>query len=102
MKHFGCRTFAVVGIAALLSACGTTTDLVESVTNSITNVTESTTPSDKNKSAFIKDRFDAIRFEAAKGEGENIDTLAAMLGETNRQEFARWMQNHYASLFGDL
>jgi hypothetical protein len=88
---------------ALLSGCATetTTDTLQSPTNTVSDVLSSTSPT-SSKSAFVNDRFKAIRAEAAKGQGENLDTLAAMLGESDRTEFGRWMQTNYAPLFTDL
>lgn len=43
----------------------------------------------------------ALRREAATGEGENLDSLAALLGEQDPAAFGQWMQAHYAELYGD-
>jgi hypothetical protein len=93
----------LLGAGALLAGCvtDTTSDVVQSATNTVTGVLSSTSP-DSDRSAFVSDRFKAIRAEAAKGQGENVDALAAMLGESDREEFARWMQTNYKPLFTDL
>lgn len=94
----------IICAAVWLGGCGmpgTTTDVAQSVTNTVTDASKSTTP-DKKKSAFVNDRFDAIRFEAAKGGGENVEALAVLLGEPDAQAFARWMKTNYAPLFADL
>ena len=95
-----------VGTAALLVGCsstptGTTTDTLESTTKGISNIISSSTP-DSKKSAFVNDRFEAIRFESAKGEGENVEALAALLGEQDRKAFAGWMKTNYQPLFTEL
>ena len=95
--------FVILGAGALLTGCvtETTTDVLKSATGTVTGVLSSTSP-DSAKTAFVNDRFKAIRADAARGEGENVDALAAMLGEPDRKEFARWMQTNYAPLFTDL
>jgi len=105
------RYIGLFGCATLLGACVTTTaptttletitDGLKSTSNAVTNVVSSTTP-DSKKSAFVTDRYDAIRFEAAKGEGENIDSLATLLGENDRGDFAQWMKANYTPLFANL
>jgi len=95
-----CLGVILLGVGTLLTGC-TTTDILQSATNTVTGILSSTSP-DSKKSAFVNDRFKAIRAEAARGQGENVETLAAMLGEPDRKEFARWMQTNYTPLFTDL
>lgn len=97
---------ALLGVVAgmLLGGCSvinTVTDGVTSTVEGITNVTSSTS-SDEKSAAFIENRFAAIRAEAARGEGEHLDSLAKLRGETDRIEFAHFMKNHYADLFTGL
>lgn len=93
------------GVAVLASGCGleaTVTNGVSSTVNSISDATSSTTKTvtpDGSKSAFVNYRLDAIAFDAARGGGENLDTLASLLGETDRAEFGRWTRSNYARLF---
>ena len=42
----------------------------------------------------------ALRREAATGEGENLDALAALLHEDNPDAFGQWMQSNYSTLYG--
>jgi len=49
---------------------------------------------------FSDSQSAALRREAATGEGENIDSLAALLGESDSDAFGQWMQAHYADLYG--
>ncbi|WP_353178721.1 DUF3015 family protein [Salinisphaera sp. T5B8] len=42
----------------------------------------------------------ALRREAAMGDGENLDALAALLHEDDPDAFGRWMQDNYAQLYG--
>lgn len=104
------RVLLVTGVALGLSACSaftTTTDGVSAGFGSTTDATGSTTPDSKSArgerpEAFVRHRFEAIRFEAARGQGENLDALAALLGEHDRAAFGQWMKRNYATLFADL
>lgn len=80
----------------------TTTDTTTSAINSITDATSSTTDDSKKAENFVNVRFAAIRSEAARGEGEHLDTLAHLRGEPSRAEFARFMKDNYAQLFSGL
>lgn len=42
----------------------------------------------------------ALKREAASGGGENIDSLAALLGEDDPDDLGAWMQANYAELYG--
>lgn len=48
---------------------------------------------------FADSQSVALRREAATGSGENLDSLAALLGEENHDAFGRWMQDNYAELY---
>ena len=101
------RLVLVVSAAsALLAGCqflSTTSKSVTSVLENLSDTASSTSGSSgSNKNAFVDTRFEAIRFEAARGEGENLDSLAQLLGETDREAFAQWMHANYARLFNDL
>lgn len=50
---------------------------------------------------FAANSFDNLARDMALGEGESLDTLAALLDvpEANRPAFARFAQSHYDSLF---
>jgi hypothetical protein len=97
------------GFIALLAGCSflsTTADGVSATVDSMTQATSTTfassTGDDASKSAFVNTRIEAIRFEAARGEGEHLDSLAALLGEPDRAAFARWMKDNYGQLFAGL
>lgn len=95
---------ALAAGSVVFSGCSvleTVTDGMSSTVEGITNVTGSTTPDEKTAS-FVDNRFASIRSEAARGEGEHLDSLAKMLGETDRAEFARFMKERYADLFTGL
>lgn len=77
--------------------------LVSQVSSTSSRLSSSTSgTSEGDKSAFVEARFAAIRYDAARGYGENLDTLATLLGEPDRVEFARWMKAHYGDLFVGL
>ena len=100
------QVLGFVVLSAFLGGCsgfGTTTSGISSTVNSISDTTSSTTDSfGGDKSAFVESRFAAIRYDAARGYGENIETLATLLGESDRAEFGHWMKLHYGELFTDL
>lgn len=78
-----------------------TTSHVSGASSRATSIHTSDLSTD-DKSAFVESRFAAIRYDAARGYGENLDTLATLLGEPDRAEFARWMKAHYSDLFVGL
>jgi nucleoid-associated protein YejK len=91
-------------ISALLSGCSvieTVSDGLHSTLDGVSKVASSTTPDEKS-AAFVETRFASIRSEAARGEGEHLDSLAKLLGETDRADFARFMKERYADLFSGL
>ncbi len=98
------------GVLLGLSACSaitTTTDGISAGFGSTTDASASTMPDSRSATgtrpeAFVRERLEAIRFEAARGEGENLDALAALLGERDRTAFGQWMKRNYATLFADL
>lgn len=99
------RLLGFIVLSAFLGGCsgfGTTTNGISSTVNSITDTTSSTTGAFGGKSSFVESRFAGIRYDAARGYGENLDTLATLLGEPDRVEFGRWMKAHYGDLFVGL
>lgn len=90
--------------AAAFSGCTVINSVSEGVGSTlqgVSAVTSSTTP-DSESTAFVETRFASIRAEASRGEGEHLDSLAKLLGETDRAGFARFMKEHYAQLFTGL
>ena len=100
--------WSVLGMALALGACSsiaTTTDTTSAAIKTVSDTTSSTTDvvtPEGSKSAFVHERFDALRVEAARGDGENLDSLAVLLGETDRAAFSRWMKANYVLLFSDI
>ncbi len=101
---------AVAVTAGLMSSCSlitATTDATVDGIHSTTNTTSSTSHSfgDSARSQavrFVRTDIDAIRVDAARGHGEEIDSLAYLLNEPDSAAFARWMQAHYVELFTGL
>ena len=91
-------TGAVVSGCSIINTVG---DGLSSSVEGITDVTSSST-SDEASASFVETRFASIRTEAARGEGENLDSLARLLGEPDRADFARFMQKRYGELFTGL
>lgn len=89
---------AVAGSA--FSGCSIINTASEGV-GSVTDVVSSTT-SDGQSAAFVETRFASIRAQAARGEGEDLDSLARLRGETDSAEFARFMKERYGELFVGL
>ncbi len=96
-----CLLLALAAASTGCSFISTTTDTTSDMVYSITDGISSTTPSSAAVE-FVNARFDALRAEAARGEGENLDSLAALLGERDRAVFAGFMKDHYAALFANL
>lgn len=51
---------------------------------------------------YVNAQIDWIARDAARGEGENLAALAALLGETDEAAFSLWAHNNYALLFSEL
>lgn len=106
------KWLAIFAVTMLVgcSAISTTTDTTAAIGSGITNAVGASTNGTTNMSksddaelvratAFVKSQMVFLRRDAAAGEGENLDTLASLMGEPDKQAFARWMQAHYQSLF---
>lgn len=104
------RGFALLGVVALGLSVATTSsardrdDLITTASTAGTTAYIVGKNIDDDDFAQAHDFADsqsvALRREAATGSGENIDSLAALLGEDNNDAFGRWMQNNYAELYG--
>lgn len=100
----------IVAAASLMSGCSlitATTDATVDGIHATTNTTSSTSHSfdaDARSRAvqFVRTDLDAIRVDAARGHGDEIDSLAYLLNEPDPAAFGRWMQAHYVELFVGL
>lgn len=99
------RIGLLVSVAgALFSGCSVLNTVGEGLTSTVEGVSKvtSSTTSDEESAAFVETRFASIRSDAARGEGEHLDSLAKLLGETDRADFARFMKERYSDLFTGL
>lgn len=113
-RHYALRAkllliASVLPLAAGCSLITSTNDAIVDSFHATTNSSSSTSHSfgDQSKSntravAFVQSQLPSIREDAARGQGEDLDTLAYLLGENDPQAFAKWMQGHYQVLFTDL
>ena len=90
------------------SAVVSTTNAVADAAHQTTRMTSSTSDSFEDAGyqhrakRFVNTDIDAIRRQAARGYGDELDALAVLLHEPHRAAFPRWMQAHYAALFSNL
>lgn len=86
---------------AIFSGCSALETVTDGVSSTVEGISDaaSSTSGDEKTASFVENRFAAIRTEAARGGGENLDSLAKLLGEADRAEFARFMKARYADLF---
>ena len=85
------------GIFVGLTACSA----ISEFTSSTSSTLDAATP-DITLNNFIDRRFEAIKNDAARGGGENIDALAQLLGEKNPDAFAQFMRVNYDKIFANL
>lgn len=97
LMHNSVKLLILSGVMAGLSACTVVTDFTSSTSSTLDAVTP-----DITLNRFIDQRYVAIRKDAATGSGENLDALAELMGQADKQEFASWMQDNYDNLFTDL
>jgi hypothetical protein len=64
------------------------------------SITRPNVPRYADATAFVRSQRALLRRQAAAGGGEDIRALAILLNKTGNDELGRWMQMHYASLFG--
>ncbi len=86
----------LVSSAVLLGGC-----TITEITSSTSGTLDAVTP-DVTLNRFVDVRLASIQQEAAKGQGENLDALAELMGKENKQEFSLWMHTHYDVLFSGL
>lgn len=88
------KFIALATLVSAMTACTAITD----ITSSTSSTLDAATP-DITLNNFIHTRYAAIQQDAARGQGENIEALAQLLGEPNSDQLAGWMQSHYDQLF---
>lgn len=83
-------------LTVLLAGC-----TITEVTSTTSGAVDAVTP-DVTLNKFVDMRLVSIKKEAAMGEGENLDTLAALMGKTDKHAFSNWLHNNYEDLFQNL
>ncbi len=86
----------ILSAAVIVGGC-TITDVTSSTSGTLDTVTP-----DVTLNRFVDIRMASIQKEAAKGEGENLDALAQLMGKSDKQAFSLWMQTNYDALFTGL
>lgn len=76
-----------------------TTNAARATSDATTNASNSYAQSHDARRKFVTSQYDMLKREAARGEGEDLDTLAYMMSAQNKQAFSAELQSHYASLF---
>jgi len=85
-------SFAVLAIS--MTACTGITDVTSSTSSTVDAVTPDVTVNE-----FVSKRYVAIRNEAAKGAGENLEALAQLMGEKDSRVFARNIKTNFDEIF---
>jgi len=91
------KILIVPAVIINLSACAAFTEFSSSTSSTVDTVTPDVTLNE-----FVNKRYVAIRHDAANGGGENLDALAQLLGEKDKQVFAKKMQSNFDNVFKDV
>lgn len=83
-------------LVASVSACAIT-----EVTSSTSSTLDAVTP-DITANDFVDKRYLAIRSEAARGEGENLEALAQLLGHTDSRVFSQNLKANFEQIFSQV
>ena len=102
----GCSTMTVAthqSVDVTAQSANASTQATRASFNATTDSTRDTRQATYRSSlAFVRTNMQPIRREAARGYGDNVTALAALLHVSHRQAFARWMQRNYQPLFSDV
>jgi len=91
------RLLALSALAASMTACTGITDVTSSTSSTVDTVTPDVTLNE-----FVTKRYVAIRNEAAKGSGENLNALAQLMGKKDSHEFAKNIKTNFDYIFADV
>jgi len=91
------KALIIPAIVVNLTACAAFTEFLSSTSSTADSVTPDVTLNE-----FVNKRYVAIRHDAANGGGENLDALAQLMGEKDKQVFAKKMQNNFDRVFKDI
>ncbi|MBL4711156.1 MAG: DUF3015 family protein [Gammaproteobacteria bacterium] len=98
IKRIDSRVITGITFTALLILSGCT---ITDVTSSTSGTLDTVTP-DVTLNRFVDVRLASIQKEAAKGEGENLNALAELMGKNDKQAFSLWVHKNYDELFSNL
>lgn len=84
-------------LAVSITACSAITDFTSSTSTTVDTVTPDVTVNE-----FVTKRYVAIRNEAAKGSGENLNALAQLMGKKDSHEFAKNIKTNFDDIFSDV
>jgi len=84
-------------LATSMTACTGITDITSSTSSTVDAVTPDVTVNE-----FVSKRFVAIRNEAAKGSGENLNALAELMGKKDSHIFAKNIKTNFDEIFGNV
>jgi len=85
----------------LVAAISVTGCTITDVTSSTSGTLDTVTP-DVTLNNFVNLRLASIQKEAAQGSGENLETLAKLMGKSDKQAFSTWVHSNYDVLFSNL
>lgn len=91
------KLLALTALAVSMTACTGITDVTSSTSSTVDTVTPDITVNE-----FISKRYVAIRNEAAKGSGENLNALAQLMGKKDKQVFAKELKINFDEIFGNV
>ena len=85
-------SFSVLAVS--ISACTGITEITSSTSSTVDAVTPDVTVNE-----FVSKRYVAIRTEAARGHGENLDALAQLMGQKDKEKFSREIKENFENIF---
>jgi len=91
------KLLTLSALAVLMTACTGITDVTSSTSSTVDTVTPDVTVNE-----FVSKRYVAIRNEAAKGAGENLNALAQLMGKKDSRVFAKNIQINFDKIFGNV
>lgn len=88
---------ALSALTVSITACTGITDVTSSTSSTVDTVTPDITVNE-----FVTRRYVAIRNEAAKGSGENLNALAQLMGKKDTYKFAKHIKTNFDEIFSDV
>jgi len=91
------KLLLLTALASSMTACTGITDVTSSTSSTVDAVTPDVTVNE-----FVNKRFIAIRNEAAKGSGENLNALAELMGKKDSHIFAKNIKTNFDQIFSNV